>query len=63
MGAEIKVQVSGAVVAPGVYDLKAGDRVVDAVAAAGGPADDADADALNLARRLRDEDPRSSATR
>lgn len=53
-GTPIRVHVAGAVIAPGVYDLRAGDRVVDALAAAGGPGDDADLEAVNLARRLRD---------
>ena len=55
-GTPIKVHVIGAVFAPGVYELKAGERVVDAVMAAGGPADGAELGALNLARKLRDED-------
>jgi competence protein ComEA len=59
----ILVQVAGAVARPGVVELRAGDRVLDALEAAGGPAADADLDGLNLARRLRDgeliEVPRS----
>jgi competence protein ComEA len=54
-GAEIKVQVAGAVARPGVYPLKLGDRVEDAVNAAGGLADHADTSRLNLAQRVRDE--------
>ena len=53
---EIMVYVTGAVAAPGVYPLHAGDRVVDAVEAAGGPSPEADLVALNLARRIHDED-------
>jgi competence protein ComEA len=53
---EIMVHVAGAVAAPGVYAVQEGDRVVDAVEAAGGPAPDADLVALNLARRVHDED-------
>lgn len=53
---EIMVHVTGAVAAPGVYAVQEGDRVVDAVEAAGGPALDADLVALNLARRVHDED-------
>ncbi|HLF72181.1 MAG TPA: ComEA family DNA-binding protein [Dehalococcoidia bacterium] len=53
-GEPIRVHVAGAVVAPGVYDLQAGDRVEGALAAAGGATSDADLDAINLARRLRD---------
>ena len=55
-GTPIRVHVAGAVLAPGVYELREGDRVVDALTAAGGPADDADSNELNLARRVRDEE-------
>jgi len=50
----LRVHVAGAVAAPGVYDLAAGARVEDAVRAAGGPADGAALEEINLARRLRD---------
>ncbi len=53
-GAELYVHVAGAVVEPGLYVLPAHARVVDAVAAAGGLTDDADGDAINLARPLSD---------
>ena len=53
---EIMVHVTGAVATPGVYALQEGDRVVDAVEVAGGPSPDADLVALNLARRVHDED-------
>jgi competence protein ComEA len=53
---EIVVHVAGAIATPGVYALHEGDRVVDAVEAAGGPSSDADLVALNLARRIHDED-------
>lgn len=43
------VHVAGAVAEPGVYRVADGARVVDALDAAGGPAIDADLDALNLA--------------
>ena len=49
--AELKVYVSGAVRNPGVYTLLAGDRLSDAMAAAGG----AELAAVNLAQRLQDE--------
>ncbi|MDE0547008.1 ComEA family DNA-binding protein [Microbacterium sp. C7(2022)] len=52
--AELYVHVAGAVRAPGLYVLAAGARVVDAVAAAGGFADDADRSAVNLARVVTD---------
>ena len=54
--AELKVYLSGAVRAPGVYIMTEGDRVIDAVEAAGGPTEDAALDAVNLAGRLKDED-------
>lgn len=50
----IFVHVSGAVVEPGLYRLAAGTRAFDAVTAAGGFADDADAGAVNLARTIDD---------
>lgn len=50
----VYVYVSGAVAAAGLYVLSDGDRVVDAVAAAGGFAPDADEQAVNLARILSD---------
>lgn len=54
--AGIRVYVCGQVNRPGVYTLKEGDRVVDALNMAGGMTPDADAQALNLARMLRDEE-------
>ncbi len=55
-GAAIVVHVSGAVLRPGVYTLKNGDRIYKAVRAAGGFKKNAVQDALNLADRLRDGD-------
>ena len=52
--AELKTYVSGAVRFPGVYQLAGGQRVEDALYAAGGPSDDADLERLNLAERLKD---------
>ncbi|HVL52332.1 MAG TPA: ComEA family DNA-binding protein [Actinomycetota bacterium] len=51
---EVVVHVSGQVSAPGVYSLPEGSRVQDAVMAAGGPAAESDANALNLAAVLTD---------
>ena len=48
------VHVVGAVRTPGVVELDSGARVRDALAAAGGPADDADVDRLNLAAPVND---------
>jgi len=50
----VTVHVAGAVVKPGVYLLKPGARVIDAVSAAGGLTKDADAAAVNLALPLND---------
>ena len=51
----IRVQVGGAVRLPGVYAMSEGDRVMDAIAAAGGVSPRADLSAINLARRVQDE--------
>jgi competence protein ComEA len=53
-GSAVFVHVHGRVVLPGLYELAAGARVVDVVAAAGGFADDAEQGAVNLARPLVD---------
>ena len=53
---EVVVHVMGEVREPGVYRLVAGDRVADAVAAAGGATSAAEVDRLNLAAPLRDGD-------
>ncbi|MEZ0492047.1 ComEA family DNA-binding protein [Kineococcus sp. TBRC 1896] len=50
----VVVHVAGRVLHPGVVTVSAGSRVADALTAAGGPAADADLDALNLARVLQD---------
>jgi competence protein ComEA len=54
VASDIVVHVAGAVADPGVHELAAGSRVVDAISAAGGPLPDADADRLNLAAVLTD---------
>jgi competence protein ComEA len=51
---ETYVYVSGAVAAPGLYVVHEDARVVDAIAAAGGFAPDADESAVNLARPVED---------
>jgi competence protein ComEA len=48
------VHVAGSVVAPGIHDLTAGARVVDAIEAAGGLTPDADVARINLAARVTD---------
>lgn len=49
-----KVHVTGEVNIPGVYDLPVGNRVEDAIRAAGGFTDDADERVINLALPLED---------
>jgi competence protein ComEA len=53
-GGRVTVHVAGAVAKPGVYDLDANARVIDAVEAAGGGAPDADLNRLNLAAKVTD---------
>ena len=53
---ELRVEVAGAVAEPGVFTVRPGDRVIDAIALAGGLTADADSAPLNLSRRLHDED-------
>jgi competence protein ComEA len=50
----LHVDVAGAVKLPGVYRLPPGSLVADAIAAAGGPAPDADLDRINKAVLLQD---------
>lgn len=54
VGGELVIHVSGAVRRPGIVRLRDGDRVADAVDAAGGPRRGADVGAVNLAARLAD---------
>ena len=51
---KLSVYMSGAVAQPGVYEVAAGSRVIDAVDAAGGLAQGARPETVNLARRLQD---------
>lgn len=53
-GAAVVIHVAGAVASPGVYTLREGQRVADAVTAAGGGTGDARLDLVNLAARLED---------
>jgi competence protein ComEA len=50
----VVVYVAGAVSSPGVYTLHTPARVTDALAAAGGPAAEADLDVVNLAATVHD---------
>ncbi len=51
----IFVDIKGAVKNPGVYQMKVGDRVKDALDAAGGLTEEADSQKVNLAKRLEDQ--------
>jgi competence protein ComEA len=53
--APLRVYVTGAVRQPDVYLFVTGSIVKDAIAAAGGPTDDADLDRINLAVQLQDQ--------
>jgi len=53
---EVIVDVAGAVARPGVVRLAGAGRVTDAIAAAGGPAPDADLNPVNLAAKIGDGD-------
>ena len=53
-GGQVTVHVAGAVEHPGVYRLRRGERVDDAVRRAGGPARRADLSAVNLAAVVED---------
>lgn len=55
---KIMIDVSGAVIDPGVYEMDSDDRIVDALAEAGGMSEDADRDFvsknINLSSKLSD---------
>ena len=53
---EIRVHVGGEVRSPGVIVAQPGERVSDAIGRAGGATSEADTAAINLARRVQDED-------
>ena len=53
--AVIFVDIKGAVKKPGVYQMKAVDRVKDAIEAAGGMTAEADSQKVNLAQRVEDQ--------
>lgn len=50
----VRVQVSGAVLEPGIYDVPASCRVEEAIAAAGGMTENANSERVNLVRKVRD---------
>ncbi|WP_204557095.1 helix-hairpin-helix domain-containing protein [Bacillus ectoiniformans] len=53
--AVLMIDVKGAVAVPGIYTLKSGERVNDAIAKAGGFHQEADTKSINLAQKLADE--------
>ncbi|MGY4690376.1 helix-hairpin-helix domain-containing protein [Salibacterium sp. K-3] len=52
---EVVIDVKGAVVEPGVYELREGSRVIDAIDTAGGMTEEAAPAAVNFAEKLYDE--------
>lgn len=52
---KIVVHIEGYVLNPGVYELKEGARVIDAIEVAGGLAENASPQKINLAQRIFDE--------
>lgn len=54
-GSKVCVDIKGAVKRPGVYHLRKGSRVEEALAAAGGSTDEADLKQVNLAKELMDQ--------
>lgn len=52
---ELKVDIKGQVINPGIYSLKAGSRVIDVIAAAGGLTEYADTSVINLSKKIKDE--------
>ena len=52
---EIKVDIKGQVINPGIYSLKVNSRVIDVIAAAGGLTGEADTSVINLSKKITDE--------
>ncbi|WP_230199731.1 helix-hairpin-helix domain-containing protein [Bacillus andreraoultii] len=51
----VKVDIKGAINNPGVYTVRAGERVIDIIDRAGGLMNDADAAKVNLSQKVADE--------
>lgn len=52
---ELKVDIKGQVINPGIYSLKANSRVIDVIVAAGGLTEFADTSVINLSKKIKDE--------
>ena len=52
---QLKVDIKGQVINPGIYSLKADSRVIDVIAAAGGLTGEADTSVINLSKKITDE--------
>lgn len=50
-----KINIKGAVINPGVYEFKEGERVIDAINKSGGLLENADTSVINLSKNLFDE--------
>lgn len=55
ISSKIKIDIKGAVLNPGVYELDNNSRVEDAILKSGGLTNDADTSILNLSKNLKDE--------
>lgn len=51
----IKIEIKGAIVSPGVYEIEKDSRVIDAINLAGGLLDNANTTIINLSKKLQDE--------
>lgn len=54
--ASIMIHIAGCVERPGILELEAGARVIDAIEKSGGLSPEANIDSINLARKLSDEE-------
>jgi len=52
---EVKVDIKGAILTPGIYSLDSNSRVVDVIEKAGGLTENADTSVINLSKKITDE--------
>lgn len=52
---ELKVDIKGEILAPGIYSLSEGSRVIDVINKAGGLNKNADTSVINLSKKIKDE--------